>query len=66
MPGYARRVLVMGSGQLLLDAPIHEAYHADAVLAETFLAVTQAVALSRAAHPGNFAISPEEFVASYA
>jgi|YNPNPStandDraft_1061719.scaffolds.fasta_scaffold19534_3 energy-coupling factor transport system ATP-binding protein len=47
MPGYARRVLVMGRGTLLLDAPIRQAYHQVNVLASTFLEPPQAVLLAR-------------------
>ncbi len=47
MPGYARRVLVMGQGKLLLDAPIRQAYHRVDVLASTFLEPPQAVLLAR-------------------
>jgi len=66
MPEYARRVMVMGEGQLLLDAPVREAFHATELLARTAVRPTQAVALARASHPQNRAISPAEFVASFA
>ncbi|MCX7680427.1 MAG: energy-coupling factor transporter ATPase [Anaerolineae bacterium] len=47
MPEYARRVLVMGKGTLLLDAPLRQAYHQLDVLGATFLEPPQAVLLSR-------------------
>lgn len=47
MPDYAERVVVMGSGTVLLDAPIRTAYHSIDVLRRTFLSPPQAVLLSR-------------------
>ncbi len=47
MPEYAERVLVMGKGTLLLDAPIREAYHRVALLRSTYLVPPQAVLLAR-------------------
>ena len=46
MPEYAERVIVMGKGTLLKDAPIREAYHDIELLRSTFLAPPQAVLLS--------------------
>lgn len=46
MPEYAERVLVMGKGTLLLDAPIRQAYHARETLTSTFLTPPQAVVLA--------------------
>jgi energy-coupling factor transport system ATP-binding protein len=46
MPEYAERVLVMGKGTLLLDAPIRQAYHARQTLTSTFLTPPQAVILA--------------------
>jgi len=46
MPEYAERVLVMGKGTLLKDAPIRETYHDMELLRSTFLAPPQAVLLS--------------------
>ncbi|MCF3648568.1 ABC transporter ATP-binding protein [Synoicihabitans lomoniglobus] len=66
MPDYAHRVLVMGHGQLLLDAPIRDAFHAIDVLASTSVAPTQAVALARASHPDNRALTPAELALSFA
>ncbi len=48
MPDYAERVVVMGKGTLLLDAPIRQAYHETALLRETYLTPPQAVLLSQA------------------
>lgn len=47
MPEYAERVIVMGKGTILLDAPIREAYHQVELLRSTFLNPPQAVLLAR-------------------
>ncbi|MGC9397832.1 MAG: ABC transporter ATP-binding protein [Anaerolineae bacterium] len=47
MPEYAERVIVMGKGTKLLDAPIRQAYHELDVLASTYLTPPQAVLLAR-------------------
>ena len=47
MPDYAERVIVMGKGTILLDAPIREAYHQVDLLRSTFLSPPQAVLLAR-------------------
>jgi energy-coupling factor transport system ATP-binding protein len=47
MPDYAERVIVMGKGTLLLDAPIREAYNEKALLRSTFLNPPQAVLLAQ-------------------
>ena len=47
MPEYAERVIVMGRGTLLLDAPIRQAYHEVDLLRSTYLTPPQAVLLSR-------------------
>jgi energy-coupling factor transport system ATP-binding protein len=47
MPDYAERVIVMGKGTLLLDAPIREAYHQTELLESTFLSPPQAVLLAQ-------------------
>jgi len=47
MPDYAERVLVMGKGTLLMDAPIREAFHAVDLLESTFLMPPQAVLLTQ-------------------
>ncbi len=68
MPGYAERVLIMGEGTLLLDAPIREAYHATDVLEATYLRPPQAVLLAQSVcSDGTGAclmLTPED-VASY-
>jgi energy-coupling factor transporter ATP-binding protein EcfA2 len=47
MPEYAQRVIVMGKGTILLDAPIRPAYHQVELLRSTFLSPPQAVLLAR-------------------
>ena len=47
MPEYAERVIVIGKGTLLLDAPIREAYHATDLLRSTFLSPPQAVLIAQ-------------------
>ena len=47
MPEYAERVVVMGKGTILQDAPIREAYHQIELLNSTFLAPPQAVLLAQ-------------------
>jgi energy-coupling factor transport system ATP-binding protein len=47
MPEYAQRVIVMGKGTILLDAPIRTAYHQVELLRSTFLNPPQAVLLAR-------------------
>jgi len=47
MPEYAERVIVMGKGTILLDAPIREAYHQIDLLRSTFLSPPQAVLMSQ-------------------
>lgn len=47
MPEYAERVIVMGQGTLLLDAPIREAYHQTEILRSTYLTPPQAVLLGQ-------------------
>ncbi len=46
MPEYAERVIVMGKGTILLDAPIREAYLDKQTLESTYLAPPQAALLS--------------------
>jgi energy-coupling factor transport system ATP-binding protein len=47
MPQFAERVIVMGKGTILLDAPIREAYHDVEKLNSTYLTPPQAVLLSK-------------------
>ncbi|MGK7944623.1 MAG: ABC transporter ATP-binding protein [Microcystaceae cyanobacterium] len=47
MPNYAERVIVMGKGSILLDAPIRQAYHQTDVLESTYLSPPQVVLLSQ-------------------
>lgn len=69
MPDYAERVVVLGKGALLLDAPIREAYHAVDVLASTHITPPQAVLLARALaeqHHADFPLlTPEEVAACF-
>jgi energy-coupling factor transport system ATP-binding protein len=53
MPDYAERVIVMGKGTVLLDAPIREAYHQTELLRSTFLSPPQAVLLAQHLAAGN-------------
>jgi energy-coupling factor transport system ATP-binding protein len=48
MPGYAERVIVMGQGKVLLDAPLRAAYHDVETLRATDLVPPQAVLLAQA------------------
>jgi energy-coupling factor transport system ATP-binding protein len=69
MPDYAERVIVMGKGTLLLDAPIREAYNATELLRSTFLTPPQAVLLGQhlAAGDGhdNRLLTPEEVASCF-
>jgi energy-coupling factor transport system ATP-binding protein len=47
MPDYAERVIVMGKGTILLDAPIRKAYHHTELLRSTYLTPPQAVLLAQ-------------------
>ncbi len=47
MPDYAERVIVMGKGSILLDAPIRQAYHETELLESTYLSPPQVVWLSQ-------------------
>ncbi len=47
MPGYAERMIVMGKGTILLDAPIRQAFHANDTLAQTYLTPPQSVLLAQ-------------------
>ncbi|MBD2621254.1 ATP-binding cassette domain-containing protein [Microcystis flos-aquae FACHB-1344] len=47
MPEYAERVIIMGQGTILLDAPIRQAYHQTDLLAKTYLTPPQAVLLAQ-------------------
>ena len=47
MPGYAERVILMGKGNILLDAPIRQAYYETDKLQSTYLAPPQSVLLAQ-------------------
>lgn len=46
MPDYAERVIIMGKGSILLDAPIRQAYHEIEILESTYLSPPQVIWLS--------------------
>jgi energy-coupling factor transport system ATP-binding protein len=70
MPGYAERVIVMGQGNILLDAPLRDAYHAVDVLRATDLVPPQAVLLAQAMEAWNHRphplLTPEEIAMVFA
>ncbi|MBN2393834.1 MAG: ATP-binding cassette domain-containing protein [Anaerolineae bacterium] len=70
MPEYAERVVVMGKGTLLLNAPIREVYHAVDVLASTYIIPPQVVLLARALAEEQQVdfplLTPEEVAACFA
>lgn len=66
MPGYARRAVVLGGGQVLRDGGLREVYHDFEVLAASSLRPTQATALARAANTAHRAITADELATSYA
>ncbi|ACB50880.1 ATP-binding protein of ABC transporter [Crocosphaera subtropica ATCC 51142] len=47
MPDYTERVILMGKGTVLLDAPIRQAYHKTDLLESTYLTPPQAVLLAK-------------------
>jgi energy-coupling factor transport system ATP-binding protein len=69
MPDYAERVIVMGKGTILLDAPIREAYHQTELLRSTFLNPPQAVLLAQHLNGGdgrnNKLLTPEEVASCF-
>jgi energy-coupling factor transport system ATP-binding protein len=69
MPDYAERVIVMGKGTILLDAPIRTAYHQTELLRSTFLSPPQAVTLAQELARragGDFPLlTPEEVAACF-
>ncbi|MBN1247190.1 MAG: ATP-binding cassette domain-containing protein [Anaerolineae bacterium] len=69
MPNYAERVIVMGKGTILLDAPIRHAFHERELLASTYLTPPQAVllaqALAEAAGTPYPLLTPEEVAACF-
>jgi energy-coupling factor transport system ATP-binding protein len=60
MPDYAERMVVLGEGRVLLDAPLREAYHQIEILRSSFLVPPQAVLLARALRPPLPLVTPEE------
>jgi energy-coupling factor transporter ATP-binding protein EcfA2 len=69
MPDYAERVIVMGKGTILLDAPIREAYHQTELLRSTFLNPPQAVLLAQHLDGGDDQnsrlLTPEEVASCF-
>ncbi len=70
MPEYAERVIVLGKGTILLDAPLRRAYHAKELLRRTYLTPPQAVLLAQELAPpaGGSAplrVTPEEVAACF-
>ncbi|MGD9029918.1 MAG: energy-coupling factor transporter ATPase [Anaerolineae bacterium] len=69
MPEYAERVIVMGKGTILLDAPIREAYHQIDLLRSTYLTPPQSVLLAhelmRRGGPKLPVLTPEELARSF-
>jgi energy-coupling factor transport system ATP-binding protein len=55
LPGYAERLVVMGKGQLLLDAPLREAFYQTGKLRETFLTAPQVIRLAEAIQADSLA-----------
>lgn len=51
MPSYGQRLVVMGQGSLLLDAPLRAAYHQIDVLSRTYLLPPQTVLLAKELSP---------------
>jgi energy-coupling factor transport system ATP-binding protein len=69
LPGFVERVLVLGQGRVLLDAPLGEAYYRSELLAATHLKAPQIVELAQAiaAQEGQScrALSVEELAACF-
>ncbi len=70
MPEYAERVIVMGKGTLLLDAPIRQAYYDVELLRSTYLTPPQAVLLTHElarmkGQPMPPLLTPEELAACF-
>jgi len=66
MPGYADRVVLMGKGEILLDAPIRIAFHQNALLQRTYLHPPQIVRFAQhiASREGQHLaiLTPEELL----
>lgn len=60
MPDYAQRVIVMGEGRVLLDAPLRQAFLSVEVLRDTRLTPPQAVLLGQVLCPAAQLLTPEE------
>jgi energy-coupling factor transport system ATP-binding protein len=68
LPGYAERLVVMGRGRVLLDAPLREAFYATDTLRETYITPPQVIQLAEAIQSPGAArlqpITPDEFAAA--
>jgi energy-coupling factor transport system ATP-binding protein len=51
LPGYAERLVAMGKGRVLLDAPLRDAFYETATLRETFITPPQVIQLAEAIQP---------------
>lgn len=65
MPDYAERVVVLGEGQVILDAPLREAYHQFHLLRTSYLIPPQSVILSRSLRPPLSLLTPEELAEAF-
>lgn len=69
MPEYAERVIVMGKGTILLDAPVRSAYHQVDLLRSTYLTPPQSVLvareMSRLTGRDLLLLTPEEVAACF-
>ena len=51
LPGYAKRLIVMGKGKVLLDGPLREMFYQTEKLRETYLTAPQVVQFAKAIQP---------------
>ncbi|MFO1446836.1 MAG: energy-coupling factor transporter ATPase [Opitutaceae bacterium] len=65
LPGYARRVVLLREGRVILDTSLRDAFHAVASLESTHLKPTQAVTLARSVDPVLRAITPDELAGCF-
>ena len=64
LPGYVKRAVVMGKGEILLDTDIRDAFHQVDVLRQTYLQPPQCVLLARELGADNL-ITPGEVAACF-
>jgi len=65
MPSYAERMIVLGGGKIVLDAPLRQAFHALETLRTASLVPPQAVLLSRVLDPEALLVTPDEVAACF-